>query len=86
MLFYFSKSILESSTETVDQENEMNNTSSNRNESFINTAAKLLEKAKQNQLNQMEELNKHEKTKQDIIQLQQQNGNIFKKNEELVQN
>jgi hypothetical protein len=64
----------------------MNNTSSNRNESFINTAAKLLEKAKQNQLNQMEELNKHEKTKQDIIQLQQQNGNIFKKNEELVQN
>jgi len=64
----------------------MNNTSSKRNESFINTAAKLLEKAKQNQLNQMEELNKHEKTKQDIIQLQQQNGNIFKKNEELVQN
>ena len=73
----------------------MNNTSSssgsgsnnNRNESFINTAAKLLEKAKQNhQLNQIEELNKHEKTKQDILQLQQQNGNIFKKNEELVQN
>ena len=66
----------------------MNNTSSssNRNESFINTAAKLLEKAKQNQLNQIEELNKHDKVKQEMAQLQQQSSNIFKKNEELIQN
>ena len=35
----------------------MNATNSNRNESFINTASKLLEKAKQNHLNQMDETN-----------------------------
>lgn len=66
----------------------MENTSNIRNESFINTASKLLEKAKQNQLNQSDETRKQSTNfirikQQDLLQ---QNIKTFKTNEELIQN